>query len=411
MPEPLSHLTPVPASNSITTRGHAFWRGDERFFVKGITYSPRNRDLTQAGRGAAVDALSPENFSELQEDIAVVRDLGMNSIFIYYLDPTKDHSKAINWLEEQGIYVMVSIFTNLQVPPARPKNMSSFKAHSDTWPQYSRVLVEENLRIVHEFASYPNLLGFVVSGHTVRSRANTGMAEVLRAAVRDTKAFIQARGGRHIPVGLSANDIRELMMKMIKYFSAGSPAERADFHANECYSWAGPSNFWMSGWSNMVEVIEKTPRIPMLLAEYGANVRSPRVWDEVLCLYSPEMTGVYSGGFVYTLIHGQNDYGIIRTGSDGEKKIEREEFTNLQKSLSIVNARRSEDIIGTDEGPLPQGSEVASEEVKPYEQWVGEFPKCDESWKATEEIPPFPGYWQQVVSEIIGKEQSEVASP
>ncbi|TKA83596.1 hypothetical protein B0A55_00400 [Friedmanniomyces simplex] len=385
--------TPTPASIPIVTRGNAFWRNGERFFVKGITYNPQNSNRAGGDRRAPVDALSEDHLPELEKDMAFVRDLGLNSISLYYHDPSKNHSRAMKHLEAKGIYVTIPLFSNLKALLAKPKNASSFKPNSDTWPMYDLQLIKDAFHLVRELSQYSNVLGFVVTGHIINRRHATKMAEVLRACIRDTKAFLHfLQRNRHIPVGVSACDVREFVIPQLRYFSAGAPSERADFFANKCYSWAGPSSFQISGWRNMVEAIAQTTRMPMLMAEYGTNIRIPRVWDEVLCLYSPDMTSVYTGGFVYTLLESGNSYGVVKVNEGGER-VQGKDYANLKESFLKVNARSAE--------------EVASGDVKPYEHWEGEFPPCDTTWEATPDIPPFPGGWEEVVREVL----AESASP
>ncbi|KAK0343382.1 1,3-beta-glucanosyltransferase [Friedmanniomyces endolithicus] len=388
MPKSSKNDKPTPASVPIVTRGNAFWRDGERFFVKGIAYVPRSSNRERGIREDSVDPLSDAHLPELKEDVALIRNLGLNSISLYNVDSSKDHSQAMAHLEENGIYVTVKLFNDLEAPTAMPKNESNFKAKSATWPMYDNPLVTNAFRLVHNLSRYPNLLGFVVSGRCMHTPQTIPMAEVLRACIRDTKAFLRSFDGvRQIPVGVSADNTQTSMIAQVRYFSAGLAAERADFMAKQCYSWAGPSSFTVSGWQNMVERIGPETMMPMLMGEYGAKTRKSRPWDEVTCLYSPHMTSVYSGGFAYTYLENGNNYGVVKIDEEG-KRVIGQEYKNLKKRFKEVNGRSAED--------------VASEEVKPYEQWVGEFPPCDTRWQATSEIPPFPGNWDAVIRNVLG---------
>ncbi|KAK0291812.1 1,3-beta-glucanosyltransferase [Friedmanniomyces endolithicus] len=388
MPERPKNEPPRPASVPIVTRGNAFWRDGERFIIKGITYVPRSPNRERGNREDSVDPLSEPHLPELKEDVALIRSLGLNSISLYNVDPSKDHSQAMAHLEDNGLYVMVKLFNDLEAPTAMPKNESNFKAKSATWPTYDDRLVTNAFRLVHNLCRYPNLLGFVVSDRSIHMPQNTPMAEVLRACIKDTKAFLHSlEGVRQIPVGVSADNRQVSMIPQVRYFSAGPAAERADFMAKQCYSWAGPSSFIISGWRNMVERIGPETMMPMLMAEYGAKVRKSRPWDEVTCLYSADMTAVYSGGFAYTYLENGNNYGVVTIDEEG-KRVIGQEYKNLRKRFKEVNARSAE--------------EIASEEVKPYEQWTGEFPPCNTTWQATSEIPPFPGNWDAVIRNVLG---------
>lgn len=58
----------------------------------------------------------------------------------------------------------------------------------------------------------------------------------------------------------------------------------------------------------------KDASIPLFLCEYGSRPGRglPRSFDETRALYSPEMTKVFSGGCVYEMWQGTNDYGLVQ---------------------------------------------------------------------------------------------------
>lgn len=366
------HPRPIPASIPITTRGNAFWRDGERFFVKGISYSPRTSTDERGNLGTPIDPLCDGQLPELEQDMDFVLDLGLNSISIYHIDHHQSHAKAMKYLEEKGIYVMIPLCANPRPP----------KAHFESSRIYDLDLIMENFRLVHEMAQYPNTLGFIIGGHGTQNATTSNMSQVLRACIRDTKAFLQLiQPARTIPLGVSFEDSQREFPRSIQYFSAGSSdSGRADFLANQCYSWAGPSSFEISGWNYMVETVAQNTRIPMLLAEYGANVGWRRPWDEVSCLYSPDMTGVYSGGFAYTLLESNNGYGVVEIDKDtGRRRQKSGDYSNLKRRFAAVNQRSA---VGT-----------ANEEVRTYEDWIAGF----SHWSAGHEIPPFPGNWEEVL--------------
>lgn len=371
------HPKPIPASVPITTRGNAFWRDDERFFVKGISYHPRNKDIERGNLSTTIDPLCDEHIPELEQDMDFVLDLGMNSISIHHIDPDKNHGRAMEYLEEKGIYVMVPLFIKLGASNPRSESRSL----------YNLDLIIENFRLVHEMAQYPNTLAFVVRSHSINNDVNG----LLRACIRDTKAFLRQVHPTHgIPVGVTAQDSISSLHRSIQYFSAGpSESGHADFFANACYSWAGPSSFRISGWKNMVETIMQTTRIPILLAEYGSSLGRTRPWDEVACLYSPDMTRVYSGGFAYTLLEGGNGYGVVEIDRDtGRRRQKNGDYANLRRRMVAVNERSVEAIV--------------QRETMAYEERG--FPeRNDVRWEARDELPPFPASWEEVVRQVLAE--------
>lgn len=235
----------------------------------------------------------------------------------------------------------------------------------------------------------------------MHSRPASRLAALHRAAVRDTKLFLQKRGGRQVPVGATV-DGQQFRAPALQFMSAGEPSERVDFMAFEVYDWAGPSGFQMSGYSSMVEFFGQSP-VPMFFGSYGTTMPGrPRVMNEVACLYSPDMTGVFSGGFLETygfLDRGgeievdegsgeevEGGYDLVRIGEDGERR-EKKGFETFRRRLKDVEDKGEEEVLG-------------SHEKKGFENWRGHFANGDEArvWAArAEDVPEFPLEWSAVL--------------
>ncbi|KAK4542268.1 hypothetical protein LTR36_006921 [Oleoguttula mirabilis] len=397
MSELLYYLTPTPASVPIVTRGNAFYRDGERFFVKGISYIPRRPDAERFDRAATLDPLTSDRVEGLEQDIARLHELGLNSISVQNLDPSKDHAKALRLLEKEGIYVVVTICDTIEAPHLRSTTLPGYNNDFDTTPHYSRHMIRKTLALVDQLAAHPNILGFTVSGDSVNTPSVTKIAEV--ACIRDIKHFLHLRRGRRVPVGVSAPDRLTLRLAHLQYFAAGEPSERADYFAPACWSWAGQSSFQVSGWKHMVEAFGRASPIPMFLNGYGTNLVKPRGWSEVLCLHSPDMTGVFSGGFTYTFFdYAKTGYGVLALGEDGQR-VKQQDFYSLEKTFRAVNVR------------LPE--EVATAEGRDYEVWKGQFPPQQHNhttWSATSELPPFPGDWTEVLQDLTDRRDPEIVT-
>ena len=88
-------------------KGNAFWKGDERFLIKGISYIPRKYDLHKDPPGAKshdalIDPLGDDHFQALKRDIGVFQEIGLNTIQISGLDPTQSHAKAMKLLQDNA---------------------------------------------------------------------------------------------------------------------------------------------------------------------------------------------------------------------------------------------------------------------------------------------------------------------
>jgi hypothetical protein len=80
--------------------------------------------------------------------------------------------------------------------------------------------------------------------------------------------------------------------------------------------------------------------IPVFFSEYGCNEVTPRVFEEVEALYSPQMT-VMSGGLVYEWSQEENNYGLIEIHTNGSAQL-LADFASLQQQYSRINITRLE---------------------------------------------------------------------
>lgn len=386
-----SYLSSRSALEPVHTKGNAFWRGNERFLIKGISYRLFQPTEDSPGRrGPEIDLLSERRLDDLKRDIAMFRELGLNTIQVAALDPSNNHEKAINLLAEAGIYVLVKICDDIEHPDVQ---QPGFDSDFDTTPYYPGKLLTSTLKVVDDMADYPNLLGFVVSSNALRQPLISKIAEVSRAAITDVKHYLRLREGRKPPVGISVSDLLQIKLDMLKYFTAGASQDRADFHSLDCWSWAHKSSFQISGWKNMVEAFAYNPA-PMFLAAFGSYTGRPRLWEDVECLYSRDMTAVFSGGCVYTYFTetGAN-YGLVRIDKYREAH-KKPEFERLKQHFHVVNQRAPE--------------ELYSAETKDYESWQGDFPTMQDSdprwprqsWYATSNVPTFSGDWMELLQEL-----------
>ena len=68
------------------------------------------------------------------------------------------------------------------------------------------------------------------------------------------------------------------------------------------------------------------------LSEYGCNKVRPRAFNEVLSLYSSQMSPVYSGGLVYEYSQEESNYGLVSI--DGDTITEQGDYQNLKSQLA-----------------------------------------------------------------------------
>ena len=107
--------------------------------------------------------------------------------------------------------------------------------------------------VVDELAQYDNVLGFFAGNEVTSNSTNTAASAFVKAAVRDTKAYIAAKGYRTIPVGYAANDDSATRLPEAEYFACGTASSAVDFYGINMYEWCGNSTYETSGYEARTE--------------------------------------------------------------------------------------------------------------------------------------------------------------
>lgn len=385
-----------------------------QFLIKGVTYSPRKPNTRPDDKESYIDPLGEDWLPELRKDIPYFHQLGINTVFVDHADPTKSPENALRLLQDEGIYVLLELFTNIQLQGSHRIQAADI----DLSRLYSPSKIRKNLAIVSQTARFPNILGYSISQSSIHGRASTKLAALHRAAVRDTKLLLRKTGARQIPVGANMSSDQQFRVGSLRYMTAGSPEERVDFMSFAVYDWVSPSSFTISGYKNLCEAFEPWP-VPMFWAEYGAAYHGrARTMDEVECVFSPNMMGVVSGGFLHTFGHtearraemksagrggdedddsenesGDDDsdldeddsgYDLVRIEEDGTRQPKRD-FARYQQKLAGVGKKPVEEVLG-------------QHQMKDFESWRGNFEPRQRWWEAdAADVPSFPLEWDQVV--------------
>jgi hypothetical protein len=233
-------------------------------------------------------------------DIPYLAKLKTNTIRVYAIDPSKDHDDCMSALAAAGIYVVADL--------SQPRESIN---RDDA--QWTTTLLKRYTDVVDVMAKYDNTLGFFAGNEVSNQPNNTGASAFVKAAVRDTKAYIKAKNYRTIGVGYATNDDAEIRVDMEKFFDCGDRASAIDFWGYNIYSWCGKSSFEKSGYDTRTEEF-KNYDVPVFFAEYGCNTPRPRLFTEVGALYGSDMTGVWSGGIVYMYFEEENEFGKLNAG-------------------------------------------------------------------------------------------------
>ena len=271
---------------------------------------------------------------------------------------------------------------------------------------------------------YSNILGVIADSETIDSRQNTRAAPFIRALVRDLKRYMRVQisinNQRILPVGVQAADMMTLALPQVMYMTAGSPEERVDFYCHKNYHWASPSDMQTSGWIQDVKMYSRFP-VPMFISEYGTKVGRNRSFQETTALYSPAMTRVFSGGFVWEFFSLEEDelnkradsvtgHGIVRINTKGEFLRTTKEFRALKKRLKYViypcasHRKQGEPAMEVGETDVHDlGNEILDTEGS----WRGSFPQVSNQWQPRLERMPSLFDWTSLEKRILDDHDKE----
>lgn len=338
----------------INVTGNAFFNTQtgERFYIRGVDYQP-------GGSSNLTDPLA--DLTTCKRDIPVFQDLGINTIRVYTVDNSLNHSDCMQMLQDAGIYLILDVNTP-----------DSSISRYDPSCSYNADYLQSVFATVDAFAEFDNVLGFFAGNEVINMANNTYTATYVKAVVRDLKKYIQARNYRTIPVGYSAADIASNRQLAAEYFNCGDDADaRIDMFGVNDYSWCGQSSFQTSGYSTKMQLY-KDYSIPIFLSEFGCNqVVGARPFTEIGAIYSTEMSSVFSGGLVYEYSNETNDYGLVQI-DNATQVTKLQDFDNLQKEYSSVS------------NPTGSGGYSASNNYSTcpdYEQGI---------WQANNTLPEMP---------------------
>ncbi|RYO95970.1 hypothetical protein DL765_011708 [Monosporascus sp. GIB2] len=376
----------------ISIRGRYLWKGEDRFIINGVVYQAHK----DTGRGSRLsqDPLTDERLEELERSIPLLKELGINTLFVPYVNADKNHDAAMEMLAEAGIYVLSGVLDHNEMKHMRKVRMGSSEVTQGMLQLFRRVDC---------LAAYRNTLGLFMAEEFIKSAPDTAAAPVIRALTRVVKRYMalaaQVAGRRVLPVGYKAAAIREFTRLQYDYFAAGDEAEAIDFYAFNCYDWVGKSSMSISGYDILLRTFRDT-HIPVFFSEYGANAGlGARLFQETRSVLSRDMTDTFSGGIVYEFFEGSNRYGLVRENEEDGSLERLHDFKNLRASV-----RACEHVQHATAPPTAaDGEKNAAAPRKP------EMPALSDSWRAKPEVPECPLDWEEAKNQIEDAEWVDVA--
>ncbi|KAH8646819.1 Glucanosyltransferase-domain-containing protein [Xylariales sp. PMI_506] len=319
-------INAVLAVNPIVAKGKYFFDSvtGAQFFIKGVAY--------QQGVGVGGVAVDGVEFVDqladpagCARDIPYLQQLGTNTIRVYAVNSTADHSQCMSALDAAGIYVIADLSE-----PGLSINRDD--------PQWTTDLYARYTSVIDNMAQFPNTLGFFAGNEVTNNNTNTPASAFVKAAVRDSKAYIASQNFDHwMGVGYATNDDAGTRDNLADYFNCGNQSDAVDFWGYNIYEWCGQSTFQSSGYEERTTAFQNYS-VPAFFSEYGCNNpggAASRIWQETATLYSSEMNQVWSGGIAYEYFEEQNDFGLVTVSTTGVTP--GTDFTALAKQIKAVS--------------------------------------------------------------------------
>lgn len=302
------------ATVAITIKGNAFFRGSERFYIRGVDYQP-------GGSSSTVDPLS--NQAACDRDIPYFQQLGINTIRVYQIDNSLNHDYCMNLLSKAGIYLVLDVNT--------AKNSLN---RIDASGSYNAVYLQHVFATIDVFKGYTNTMAFFAGNEVINDDLNVPVANWVKAVVRDMKEYITAQSSRYIPTGYSAADVPNSRYLLPEYLNCGSNATRIDFYAFNSYSWCGASSYTQAGYDQFVAGFSNYS-VPLFFSEFGCNLVQPRGFTEITAIYgNTDFTSVFSGGLVYEYSQEESAFGLVNVNGNSVTLLA--DYQNLMKQYAAT---------------------------------------------------------------------------
>ncbi|TFK76746.1 hypothetical protein BDN72DRAFT_753554 [Pluteus cervinus] len=339
-----------------------------RFYIKGIAYQEQGVVVDSADN----DFGEPSSFVDplamgdaCKRDLPFLTQLGVNTIRVYSVDSSLNHDDCMNALSNAGIYTIIDL--------SLPLNGSIDRLQ----PSWSTNIFDQYIRTIDTFSKYDNVLAYNIGNEVVIS-GNTTASPFVKAAARDTKAYLKSKGS-NILIGYAAiNGDATFRGDLANYLScdssgAGADSTAIDIYGLNDYEWCGASTFQDSYSATTQDFASYN--VVAYFSEFGCITSPPRLWTEAVALLSGNMSDVWSGGIAFSYFpasSAQGQFGMVTISTDGSTVTTSDDFDRLQTQYALAAPPNS-----------PAQSSVAA-------STYGACPATSDSLVTTTTLPPTP---------------------
>lgn len=322
--------TGVSALPKVTRAGKYLYQEDgTRFYIKGIAYQEQGTVTENDPTGFPeptdyVDPLADAN--GCTRDVPYLQQLGVNTVRVYSVNSALNHDSCMQALSGAGIYVILDL--------ALPVNGSIDRAS----PAWTSNLLDLYVGTVDAFLKYDNVLAFNVGNEVVTAPADTISAPFIKAAARDVKAYLKAKGSSALVSFSSTDGDAGWRLALADYLACDTDATSIDLYGLNVYRWCGAGS--ITNYNSIITDYQDYP-IPAYFSEFGCITSPPRLWTEVPALFGEQMVNEWSGGIAFSYFPAVGGYGMVTISSDGSSVTTSDDFTRLQQqytSVTLINS-------------------------------------------------------------------------
>ncbi|KAH7883971.1 carbohydrate-binding module family 43 protein/Glycoside hydrolase family 72 protein [Phlebopus sp. FC_14] len=333
-------LSGAQAIQKVTRSGRYLYTADgNRFYIKGVAYQEQGQVIADPNNpflepSTFIDPLA--NGTACQRDLPYLQQLGVNTIRAYSVDSTQNHDTCMQLFSNAGIYTIIDL--------SLPVN-GSIDRNSPSW---STNLLDLYIQTINAFSKYDNVLAYNVGNEVVIAPNGTAAATFVKAAARDTKAYINSIKSSALVGYASIDGDPSWIYPLASYLScdttgSDSGATAIDLYGLNDYEWCGDSSFQASYAGT--EALFSSYNIPAYFSEFGCiTAGTPRPWTEVGALLSSQMSPVWSGGIAFSYFpatSAQGQFGMVTISSDGGSVTVSQDFNNLKSQYGQASPPNS----------------------------------------------------------------------